>query len=156
MNEKSKATESATSLMEEILEKIGLAGEVFAEESEEEIKVTVKGENLGLLIGRHGKTLDALQFLLSIVANKEVEPKKRLNLDIEDYKKKRAEDLEALALRSAEKALAEGMPVALMPMKASERRLIHLTLKNHTEIETGSEGEEPNRRVIISPKQTPK
>lgn len=156
MTEKSEVAKIAAELMETVLQKMSLSGELLTEENEEEVQILVRGRGLGLLIGKHGRTLEALQFILSIVANKNAEIKKRVSLDIEDYKKRRVEDLEALAFRFANKAVSENAPVVLKPMKASERRIIHLALKDHSEVVTESEGEEPSRRVIIFPKQAAK
>lgn len=129
---------------------------------EADVKVTKKdeyylyeivGENLGILIGRRGDTLDALQFLLNLVLNKESTEKIKGILDVENYREKREETLEHLGIKLAERARRTGQRVVLEPMNPQERRIIHMVLQDDKTVTTYSEGEEPYRKVIIVPKK---
>lgn len=108
------------------------------------------GRDLGILIGRRGQTLDALQYLVSIIANKNTINKKRIILDAENYRSKRKAILEDLADKLANKVLRINQDVVLEPMTPLERKIIHTQLQNHPDIETYSIGEEPNRKVVIT------
>ena len=142
---------------------VGFLKQVFADmELNAEVKVTKKdeyflfeiiGENLGILIGRRGDTLDALQFLLNLVLNKESEEKVKGILDVENYREKREETLEHLGIKLAERARRTGQRVVLEPMNPQERRIIHMVLQDDKTVSTFSEGEEPYRKVIIVPKK---
>lgn len=116
------------------------------------VHLTLSGRNLGLLIGRRGQTLDAVQYLVNVVANREGGEWVRIVVDAEGYRDRRAESLRGLAHRAAERAKAQGRRVALEPMSALERRVVHLALKDEEGIETHSEGEDPYRRVVIVPR----
>lgn len=111
------------------------------------------GRGLGVVIGRRGQTLDALQYLTNLVANKIGGERARIILDAEGYRERRAEALQKLACRLAERVKRDGRKAALEPMNALERRIVHLALQNDAGVETYSEGEEPYRRVIIAPKR---
>ena len=142
---------------------VGFLKQVFADmELNAEVKVTKKdeyflfeiiGENLGILIGRRGDTLDALQFLLNLVLNKESEEKVKGILDVENYREKREETLEHLGIKLAERARRTGQRVVLEPMNPQERRIIHMVLQDDKTVSTSSEGEEPYRKVIIVPRK---
>ncbi|NLN17107.1 MAG: protein jag [Firmicutes bacterium] len=119
---------------------------------DESILVNLSGEGLGLLIGRRGQTLDALQYLAGMVGNKEGGEWLRVLVDAEGYRERRAESLRSLALRSADKARRNGRRVVLEPMNAHERRIIHLSLQGEEGVSTYSEGVEPYRRVVIAPR----
>lgn len=121
-------------------------------ETAETLHVDVSGEEAGLLIGHHGQTLDALQFLSNLVAAKEGTGP-RVVLDVEGYRRRREETLTRLAERLADRVQRSGERVALEPMSAHERRVIHMALAEHGAVTTSSEGEEPNRRVVILPKR---
>lgn len=110
------------------------------------------GRGLGAVIGRRGQTLDALQYLTNLVSNKGLGERARIVVDAEGYRERRAEALQKLACRFAERVKSEGRKVALEPMSALERRIVHLALQDEAGVETYSEGEEPHRRVIIAPK----
>lgn len=117
------------------------------------VRLAVYGENLGLLIGRRGQTLDALQYLVSTIANREGTNWVRFILDVEGYRGRRENTLKSLAHRLAAKAVDSGRRVAMDPMSALERRIIHMELQANPDVETHSEGREPYRRVIIVPKK---
>ena len=108
------------------------------------------GQDLGLLIGKHGATLDSLQYLSSLAVNRQGDKHYRVQVQIGDYRKRREDTLTRLAERIAEKVIREQRSHALEPMLASERRLIHLALQEHALVETSSEGEEPRRYVVVS------
>lgn len=135
-----------------VLEKIGLKSTMEVLEEEGVLKLKLKGEELGILIGRRGETLDALQYLTGLAVNKGSEYK-RIQLDIENYRSSREETLQRLARRLAGKVAKTGEKVVLEPMNPYERRVMHATLQDHPEVTTASEGEEPNRRVTILPKK---
>ncbi len=122
-------------------------------EDEENIKIGIYGDNLGLLIGRRGQTLDALQYLTSMFANRQGGDWVRIITDVEGYRSRRENTLKALAQRLATKAQSSGRRVVLDPMTALERRIVHCELQEFPGIETHSEGREPYRRVIIIPKR---
>lgn len=124
-----------------------------AEENEDSLNVELTGDSTGVLIGRRGETLDALQYLTGLVVNKGKENYKRVTLDTENYRKKREETLVKLANRIAGKVARTGKRVVLEPMNPYERRILHATLQNNPKVETISEGEEPYRRVIIKKKE---
>lgn len=121
--------------------------------SEDNLVINLTGENLGLLIGRRGDTLDALQFLLNLVINKNSEKRIKIILDVENYRSKREETLFKLAKRLSDKAKRTGKKIVLEPMNPHERRLIHMSLQDDHRINTYSEGEEPYRKVVIVPKR---
>ena len=120
---------------------------------ERTITLNLHGENLGILIGKHGQTLDSLQYLTNLVANKGHEDFVRIILDIENYRKRRAETLVKLALRLADKAKHKNERIVLEPMNPQERKIIHMALQDDRRITTFSEGEEPFRRIIIMQKR---
>lgn len=128
------------------------AGDVAIDEyegEEGELILDVVGENLAVLIGRHGRTLDALQFVVSSIVNKRVGFRYPLIIDIESYKQRRRQKLESVAKSSAARAIRQNRDVRLRPMTPYERRIIHVALKDDPRITTSSEGKEPNRQVII-------
>lgn len=138
-------------VLERILEGMGLEGEVNIDEEEESITATVEGEDLGLLIGRHGQTIDAVQLLCFQAAFRGMRERKRVIVDAAGYRQQRREALEKRADRVSEQALAEDRSVELEPMSAAERRVIHEYLREKPGIETFSEGDEPNRFVVVAP-----
>ena len=127
--------------------------EVKMNEEEKEMDVNLTGEEMGLLIGKRGQTLDSLQYLVSLVVNKESEDYLRVKLDTENYRERRKETLETLAKNIAYKVKRTRRPVSLEPMNPYERRIIHAALQNDKYVTTRSEGEDPFRHVIISLKR---
>jgi spoIIIJ-associated protein len=122
------------------------------EESADAIVVTLAGDDLGALIGRHGQTLDALQYLANALAHKAFgEDRHRITVDAGGYRDRRARTIEAIAERSAEQAAGTGRRVELEPMSAVERKLVHELLKEDPAVTTTSEGTEPNRHVVVVP-----
>ena len=133
-------------------DEIGVHCTVEIEESDEEIRVVCDGHDLGMLIGRHGQTIDAIQYLANaILFRGRYEERKPVVVDAAGYRDRRQATLDALALRMAEQASATGQRVELEPMTAVERKIVHEKLKDDPEVETASEGTEPNRFVVIIP-----
>ena len=139
--------------LKEVTIAMGLLIDVEVSVKEQTISANIKGENLGVLIGRRGETLDALQYLSNLVINKNSEAKQRIILDIEGYRNRRKNTLQKLALRLADKVRKQGKSIVLEPMNAQERRVIHTTLQSRDDIYTFSEGEEPYRKIVIAPKK---
>jgi len=110
----------------------------------------IRGNDLGILIGKHGQTLDALQYLTNLTANRDTESKVRIVLDVEDYRQRRAETLNRLAFRLADNVRRRGEKVVLEPMSSNERKIIHMALQNDQRVVTYSEGDEPYRKVVIA------
>jgi spoIIIJ-associated protein len=144
--------ERARELVEGVLDELDLDGEVLLEESEERISLAVEGnDDYGLLIGKRGQTIDALQLLCYQAAFRGLRERKRVVLDAAGYRARRKEALEGRADRAAEQALAASRVVEMDPMSAQERRVVHERLKERAGVETYSEGDEPHRCVVVAP-----
>jgi spoIIIJ-associated protein len=142
----------ARELVERIVDGIGVNAVVDLVEDNETITVSCSGPDLGMLIGRHGQTIDAIQYLANAAMYRgHAEDRKEVVVDAAGYRARRRASLEALAVRSAERAVANGDPIELEPMTAVERKVVHLRLKEFDGVETTSEGTEPNRFVVIHP-----
>lgn len=152
VEEKFNPVKYSLSFLKNILEKMDLDPQIDIEENNEYITFNLSGNDLGVLIGRRGDTLDSLQFLVNLVVNKRSLQRKKIILDVENYRSRRKETLINLANRLADKARKTGKKIVLEPMSPQERRIIHLTLQDNKFISTYSEGEEPFRKVIIVPK----
>ena len=140
-------------VVERIAREIGVQCTVEIEEGEESIRVVCDGHDLGMLIGRHGQTIDAIQYLANaILFRGRYDERKPVIVDAAGYRDRRQVTLDALALRMAEQASATGQRVELEPMTAVERKIVHEKLKDDPEVETTSEGTEPNRFVVILPR----
>jgi spoIIIJ-associated protein len=129
---------------------LGLRCRIEIEEADDVITGVCSGGNLGLLIGRHGQTIDAVQTLANAILRQDEDDRKQVVVDAAGYRERRRRTIEALAVQSAEEALRSGEPVALEPMSSGERRLVHERLKEFDGVETSSEGDEPNRYVVVS------
>ena len=138
-------------LLEQVLDGLGLDGDVQVSEDEETILGSIEGEDLGLLIGRHGQTIDAVQLLCFQAAHQGYKERKRVIVDAAGYRERRREALEHRADRVTEEALQGDRPIELEPMSAAERRVIHEYLRDRSGIETYSEGDEPHRFVVVAP-----
>jgi spoIIIJ-associated protein len=139
-------------LVERITAAIGVVGRIDLREDADSITATVAGSDLGMLIGRHGQTIDAVQYLANaIMFRRYPEERKEVVVDAAGYRARRRASLEALAVRSAQRAIADSEPVELEPMTAVERKVVHLRLKEFAGVETTSNGTEPNRYVVITP-----
>lgn len=144
--------ERVRELVEGVLDELDLDGEVEIEEDEERIAAAIEGEDdYGLLIGKRGQTLDALQLLAYQAAFRGIRERKRVLIDVAGYRERRRETLVARADRAAEQALDVNRPVELDPMSAQERRVVHEHLKERSGVETYSEGDEPRRCVVVAP-----
>ncbi len=147
--------QSLRELLTRVVATLSLDGRVEVTESEEEVVATVSGPDLGVLIGRHGQMIDSLQYLANAMAHRAVgDERRRIVIDAAGYRARRSATLDSLARRSAEQASATGRPVALEPMSAVERRIVHEALKDDPEVETESEGAEPNRYVVVLPRRS--
>ena len=140
---------SALEFLRETTEKMGLTLDITAKTGDNSVYVNMKGKDSGTVIGKRGQTLDAIQYLTSLVVNKENEKYIRVVVDAENYRSKREKTLEQLANRLAEKVVRTKKSVRLEPMNPYERKVIHATLQGNPNVTTKSEGEEPYRRVII-------
>ena len=138
-------------LLEQVVEAYGLEATVEVTEDEETLRGTLDGEELGLVIGRHGQTIDALEHLAVRIAYRGAEGRKRVVIDAAGYRQRRAEALERQADRAASEATRFKRPVALDAMVAAERRIVHEHLRDRHDVETYSEGEEPDRHLVVAP-----
>lgn len=149
---KEDETSKAESFLKNITEKMGMDTELETVYNEEEKKMTIelKGEGLGLLIGRRGETLDALQYLTNIFLNKGSDDYIKVTLDAENYRERREDALVNLAKRTASKATKYKKNMIIEPKNPYERRIIHEALQDYPEVTTYSIGEEPNRKVVVA------
>jgi len=142
----------AKTVLERILAGIAVPSRVQGRVDGETIYLDIKGDGTGLLIGRHGQTLDAIQYIVGRIVGKRLGEKKVIVIDTERYRERRRENLERLSRHMAEKAKGTGRAISLQPMSASDRRIVHLALKHDREIETRSEGEGGVRSIKIIPR----
>jgi spoIIIJ-associated protein len=140
-----------TTLLDEIVDALDLDADIVVDETDEEITARVEGDDLGLLIGRRGQTIDAVQLLCYRVAFRGRGDRKRVSVDAAGWRERRRETVERQAERAAERALETGKEIELEPMSASERKIVHDQLKDRPGLETFSEGEEPERCVVVAP-----
>jgi len=138
-------------LLEHIVDGVGIDASVHVEEDADEIRADLKGDDLGLLIGRHGQVIDAIQHIAYRVACKGNAVRKRVVVDAAGYRERRAVALRAAADQAAEAAVHDRRPVTLEAMSALERKVVHEHLKSRHDVETYSEGEEPDRRLVVAP-----
>ncbi|MDO5444567.1 MAG: RNA-binding cell elongation regulator Jag/EloR [Eubacteriales bacterium] len=138
-----------------LLSRMGIEAEMtIGKDDKGTITVNLSGENMGAIIGRRGETLDAIQHLTNYVINRGNDKRTHINIDAEEYRSKREESLIRLAEKMAQKALKYKRSMALEPMNSYERHVIHTALQNYEGVTTASTGEEPNRRVVVSPVKT--
>lgn len=138
-------------LLEEIVDALELDAEVRVEEGDGILLGSIDGEDVGRLIGRRGQTIDALQHLAQRIVFRGGSPDCRVVIDADGYRERRAEALRAIALDAAEESLRAGEAVELDPMPASERRIVHEYLRERGDVQTHSEGEEPERYLVVEP-----
>jgi spoIIIJ-associated protein len=144
--------ERVRAVLERVLDELELEGDVELSEDDDGIVAVVEGDDdYGLLIGRHGQTIDAVQLLCYQAAFRGIQERKRVVVDAAGYRERRREALERRADRAAEQALSQSSPVELDAMSAPERRVVHEHLKERPEVETYSEGTEPHRCVVVAP-----
>lgn len=134
-----------------LLKHMNVGGTVDISEENDTVKIDVSGPKMGMIIGYRGETLDSIQYLISLVVNKDHEINyKKVILDTENYRAKREETLKRVALKTARKVIKTGKPFKLEPMNPYERRIIHAALQNESKISTYSEGEDPYRKVVVA------
>ena len=143
-------------LMIGLLERIGVKAEVDVAFEEGDLHLEIKGDQEGILIGRHGRTLDSFQFLINRMVNKRLETPVRIVLDINDYRKRKTENLKKMAIRVGEKVKSEGHPLTIGPFDAHDRRLVHIALQEDPAIRTESLGERKLKKMTIIPTLTKK
>lgn len=143
----------AQEFLEEIFSLMKLEVKIEKVTNQEHTIFNIRGNDLGILIGKHGQTLDALQYLTNLTANRDAESKVRIVLDVEDYRQRRTDTLIRLANRLGDNVKRRGDKVVLEPMSSNERKIIHMALQNDQRIVTYSEGEEPYRKVVIALKR---
>jgi spoIIIJ-associated protein len=150
--DESELAATVRELLERIVRAIGVHARLAIDEDEETLTAAFSGRDLGLLIGKHGQTIDAVQYLANaIVYRGRTEDRKAIVVDAAGYRERRKATLDTLAVRSAERAVSAGQRVELEPMTAVERKVVHLRLKDYPGVTTASEGTEPNRFVVIEP-----
>ena len=149
---------TAEDFLQSVFATMGMDVVLVSEYNEEEhsLNIDLQGDDMGILIGKRGQTLDSLQYLTSLVVNKNSEDYIRVKLDIENYRERREDSLENLARSCAAKVKKTRRPIVLEPMNPYERRIIHSCLQNDRSVITSSEGEEPYRHVVISLKRSGK
>lgn len=152
---KNEVVDNIREFLEKVFGAMNIDAEILIEKEEGSnvINVELKGSDMGILIGKRGQTLDALQYLANLAVNKNAEEYVKVKIDTEDYRKRRRETLENLARNIAFKVKRTRRPVSLEPMNPFERRVIHSTLQNDKFVTTHSEGEEPYRHVVVTPKR---
>jgi len=145
--------DAGSETIKQVLELLGIEGEVEEYEGDEgELILDIVGDDLGLLIGRHGRTLDALQVLVSAITNRRLDKRYPLVVDVSGYRHRRRIKLEDIARRAAERASRQHRAVQLRPMTSFERRVIQMILRDDRRVSTESEGEEPRRMVVVRPR----
>lgn len=148
---KASASSAAKSFLDDLFFAMGMNVNVDIEEGNNALDINLSGDDMGIIIGKRGDTLDAIQYLTSLAVNKVDGPYMKVSLDTENYREKRKEALESLAYRIAEKVTRTGRRHTFEPMNPYERRIIHATLQDHESVHTYSVGEEPNRKAVIAP-----
>ncbi len=154
VSQREKPETEARKLVENLLQEMKIDYQIEKVEWNNGIaRINIIGKDMGLLIGRKGETLNALQFIAGLMLNRKREDKIRVVLDVEDYRKKREQSLEALALRLSDKVKQTQKNVIMRPMSSQERRIVHTVLQEDPGLVTYSMGEEPNRKVVIALKK---
>ena len=147
--EEKSAEDIAADFLKGVLEKMNLHASLEIKADDDTMEIDITGEDMGIIIGRRGETLTALQYLTNLVVNRNAEGFRRITIDTENYKKKREETLIRLAEKTAEKVCKYKRNLTLDPMNPYERRIVHSALQSNTFVNTYSTGEEPNRRVVV-------
>src|SRR5919201_3308292 len=147
--------ERVRAVVARIVQGLGLHATVDIEETQDEIRAKVNGDDLGLLIGKHGATIDAVQHIAFRAAWRGLEQRKQVIVDAAGYRDRREAALQRIADRAAAEALRFDRPVELEPMRPGERKIVHLYLRERTDVETHSEGDEPERRLVVTPMRVP-
>ena len=152
VREKVDNIEQTRQFLHEVATNMGIDVEIDVEQVDQHVTFNLTGEKIALLIGRRGKTLNALQYLTQLVLNKETEQFYSVTVDAEGYRKRREKTLIDLAKKMAQKATRVKRKVSLEPMPAYERKIIHTALQDETSVSTYSNGKEPHRHIVIKPK----
>lgn len=145
--------ERVREVLERVVEAIGVPATISVHEDADGIHANLEGEDLGLLIGRRGDTLVALQYLVNLILNRKHPGKGGVTIDVEHYRHRNEERITALARRMGDRVRETGNSITLEPMNAAERRLVHIMFADDADIETNSIGEGENRKVVISPRR---
>lgn len=145
--------EIAKNFLREMFVAMGIVVQIETKRKEKQLLINLSGEDMGILIGKRGQTLDSIQYLVNLVVNKGNSPYLSVMLDTENYRQRRKETLESLAYNLAKRVKQSGQKVVLEPMNPYERRIIHSSLQNNKYVTTYSEGEEPFRNVVIDLKK---
>lgn len=148
-----EAQERTLELLEQIVDALDLDAEIEVDLTDDGVTGTLHGEDLGLFIGKHGQTIDAVQHLATRIIQRDAgdDERIRVEIDAEGYRARRREQLEQQAEEAAEKALSDENPVDLPAMNAAERRIVHQHLRDREDVDTHSEGDEPRRYLVITP-----
>lgn len=149
VSKKNSVTDVARNFLESVLKEMNIKADLDIKQENETLSINMNGEDMAILIGKRGQTLDSLQYLISLVVNKGRDEYIRVVLDTENYRMKRKETLENLADKLAYKVKKTRKNVVLEPMNPYERRIIHSALQNNPNVSTKSEGDEPYRKVVI-------
>jgi spoIIIJ-associated protein len=150
--DESETATDARMLMARIVSALGVGGRLDVREDDDAITVTCSGADVALLIGRHGQTIDAVQYLMNAISHRAYgQERKEVTVDAAGYRERRRATLESLAERTAQQVRTSGERVELDPMTAVERKVVHLKLQDTDGVETASEGTEPNRYVVVLP-----
>ena len=148
-----KVADEAVSAIQSLLQGFGISATIEEYEGDdEELILDIVGDDLGVLIGRHGRTLDAMQTLVGAITHRRLGFRYPVLVDVEGYRSRRKTKLEEIASRAADRALRQRTPVKLRPMSSYERKVVHMILRSNSRVVTASEGEEPFRQVVVSPK----
>lgn len=148
-----KIADEAVGVVNSVLATLGIESEIEEYEGDDnEIILDIVGDDLGVLIGRHGKTLDALQVLVAAMTNRRIGRRFPVVVDVSGYRYRRKVKLEEIARRAADRVVRQGRPVELRPMTSFERKAVHVALRNDRRVTTASEGDEPYRQVVVHPK----
>jgi spoIIIJ-associated protein len=148
------AADRVRELVELVVDALGLDADLVVDDGPEQITATLEGEDLGLFIGRHGQTIEAVQHLAQRVVLRDQDPdapRRRIVVDAAGYRARRQEALEGQAADAADEAVRYGRPVALDAMNATERRIVHEYLRDRDGVDTHSEGDEPDRHLVVTP-----
>jgi spoIIIJ-associated protein len=148
-----RQAEVAAGIVRDILAGAGLEADVSYSQEEDDINIDVNGDDLGFAIGRRAQTLDAIQLIAYLVSAKAVDPdeRRRVSVDIDEYRAAREEELFDLADRAVRDAISSGQAVELKPMTSNERRSVHHYLIDNGDVDTHSVGEDPDRRIVVTP-----
>lgn len=143
--------EKITNFVKKVVESICIGEKVNVKVDEENLKISIYGNDLGIAIGKDGRNIEALEYVTNLIGRRKKLIDKNVIIDIKDYRKRNIEKIKKVAIKMAKKAIKEGRKIILKPMPSHERKIIHNVLSSLKEVQTRSKNEEPNRRVIIYP-----